>query len=296
MPDPAVPLTVVGGYLGAGKTTILNALLRRPGGRRLGVVVNDFGSLPVDVALLDAPATGGVVNLPNGCVCCTLGADLHDALAAMLAARPRPDHVVIEASGVANPAVAAAWGTAPPFEPGGVLVVAAADAIRSVARDRYVGGEVVRQLAGADIILVTRSDLCAPAARDAVDDWLEERAPGVPRITATNGDVPTDVILGARPAGVRPAGHQHDVGALYSVTEWAADAPVGRAGLDRFLAALAPGVLRAKGVIALDDGTGVVVQVVGARVEVRGSEPPARSALTVIARRGTPAAPFELLA
>ena len=77
-----IPITVLGGYLGAGKTTLVNRVLRESQGRRIGVVVNDFGELAIDAALIEAAATQGgaaagagpIVNLANGCVCCTLGA------------------------------------------------------------------------------------------------------------------------------------------------------------------------------------------------------------------------------
>ena len=68
MARPDIPITVIGGYLGAGKTTLLNRLLREPDGRRLGVIVNDFGSIGIDAELLAATSDTGVVNLPNGCV------------------------------------------------------------------------------------------------------------------------------------------------------------------------------------------------------------------------------------
>ncbi len=293
-----VPLTVLGGYLGAGKTTLLNRLLRGPEGRRLGVIVNDFGTLAIDAELLAGAGAGDVVSLPNGCVCCTLGADLYEALTAMMDTPAPPDHVVIEASGVADPAVAAAWGTVPPFQPGGVLVLAAADAVRATAQDRYVGGEVVRQLAGADMILVTRSDLCADGELRLVDEWLEERFPGVPRLAVTGGDVPVDVVLGARPDRVpdRVPGAVHALGDLYVGQEWSSLEPVPADSLDRFLAELPAGVIRAKGLIAFVDGTGVDVQVVGRTVHTTARPAPARSQLVVISRAGSPGADLGVFA
>ena len=93
---------MIGGYLGAGKTTLLNRLLHDPGGRRLGVIVNDFGSIGIDAELLASASDSGVVNLPNGCVCCSLGGDLFETLSALRDADVPPDHIVIEASGVAD--------------------------------------------------------------------------------------------------------------------------------------------------------------------------------------------------
>lgn len=177
-PRTRIPLTVLGGYLGAGKTTVLNRLLTNPGGRRIGVVVNDFGSVGIDAEWLARTRDDGVVNLPNGCACCTLGDDLHQALG-RLAADPGLDHVMVEVSGVADPAAVAAWSTVEPFEPGGVIVLAAADSIRALATDRYVGGEVVRQLTGADLVVVTKVDRCDGATIDAVEGWLDRIEPPV---------------------------------------------------------------------------------------------------------------------
>ena len=89
-PRTRIPLTVLGGYLGAGKTTVLNRLLTNPGGRRIGVVVNDFGSVGIDAEWLARTRDDGVVNLPNGCACCTLGDDLHQALGRL---RPIPGSI-----------------------------------------------------------------------------------------------------------------------------------------------------------------------------------------------------------
>jgi G3E family GTPase len=284
------PITVIGGYLGAGKTTLVNHLLRHPGGRRLGVIVNDFGTLAIDADLLaEAAADGadaGVIGLPNGCVCCTVGAGLHEALGALLDRSRPPDHIVIEVSGVADPAVAAGWATVPPFEPGGVVVLAAADSVRRQARDRFVGGEVLRQLAGADLIVLTKTDLCGAGELDDMGRWLDEASGGAPMVSVVDGDAPVDLVLGVRPAGERDTVIDERHTDRYVTWTWSPGVAVGRQTLDRLLAGLPAGVLRMKGSVLLTDGTAVVVDVVGRRAERRVTEMATRTQLVAIGVRG----------
>src|ERR1700754_2593009 len=98
-----VPVLLVTGFLGAGKTTVVNHLLAHAEGRRIAAVVNDFGAINIDAELI-AGASDGVVSLANGCICCTLEGDLLRTLAALLRRDPRPEYIVIETSGVADPA------------------------------------------------------------------------------------------------------------------------------------------------------------------------------------------------
>jgi G3E family GTPase len=148
-----------------------------------------------------------------------------------------------------------------------------------MARDRFVGEEVVRQLAGADLIVVTRSDLCSPAAVADVQRWLDEITGGTPQVVVDRGTIPTSVVLGAEPTvrdrrdGVAPADHGGDHLDPYVTWEWAGGNVVTRAGLDAFLRDLPVGVLRLKGFVTLDDGSTIVVQRVGERstVEQRAS-------------------------
>ena len=98
-----VPILLVAGFLGAGKTTVVNHLLAHAEGRRIAAVVNDFGAINIDAELI-VGAADGVVSLANGCICCSLEGDLLRTLATILRRSPRPEAIVIETSGVADPA------------------------------------------------------------------------------------------------------------------------------------------------------------------------------------------------
>ncbi len=203
-----------------------------------------------------AASDTGVVNLPNGCVCCSLGGDLFESLRTLCDADAPPDQIVIEASGVADPAAAAAWGTSAGFEPGGVIVLAAADMIRRQLVDKYVGGEVQRQLAGADLVVLTKSDLCSTADSD-------KAIAAVQAVTDSEmlfgDDVPIDVVLGLRPTDLIdlvPADHDdHDD----RYVRWAWAGGIMRAErLEELLSELPEGLLRLKGWIATEAGDRLV--------------------------------------
>jgi G3E family GTPase len=98
-----VPILLVTGFLGVGKTTLVNHVLAQAAGRRIAAVVNDFGAINIDAELIEG-ASDGVVSLANGCICCTLEGDLLRTLASLLRRTPRPDAIVVETSGVADPA------------------------------------------------------------------------------------------------------------------------------------------------------------------------------------------------
>ena len=206
-----IPVTVIGGYLGAGKTTLVNHLLRVAAGRddggpcggrderrRLAVLVNEFGELAIDADLIEAE-DGDVVSLAGGCVCCSYGNDLMLTLDELRRRDPAPDHVLLEASGVAIPgAIAASLSLLPGYAREAVVVLVDVESVRARLADRYVGDTVARQLADADLLLLNKCDLVDRATLGRVRDALREHG-DAPSVPASHSRVPLEVVLGADP-------------------------------------------------------------------------------------------------
>ena len=148
-----IPLTVIGGFLGAGKTTLINFLLRTAT-ERLGVLVNDFGAINIDAALIQA-RDGDLVALTNGCVCCEIGGDLGGGLARLTSV----DHVIVEASGVSDPwRVAQLALVEPGFHLEPIVVLVDGLSIATQLADRWVADTVRGQLAAAELIVLNKAD------------------------------------------------------------------------------------------------------------------------------------------
>ncbi|MDD9875717.1 MAG: GTP-binding protein [Gammaproteobacteria bacterium] len=174
---PAPPFSVVGGFLGAGKTTLLNRLLAEPRAPRCAVLVNDFGDIAVDQALIQSHG-GETIAMQNGCICCTIGDDLARGIATVLDLAARPEHIVVEASGVAHPGrVAEVARISPELAPGGVFVLADAGAIGEQLQDQWIADTVDRQLQSAGHILVSKLEPLPPHHQAGVIDLLSRRYP-----------------------------------------------------------------------------------------------------------------------
>jgi G3E family GTPase len=285
-----VPVTLIGGYLGAGKTTLVNHLLRERGGRRIAVLVNDFGELPIDDALIEA-RDGPLLRLAGGCVCCSFGSDLMAALQQMLALQPQPEYLLIETSGVALPAaVARLLGLLPGLQLDALLVLADAETLRRLAADRYVGDLVREQLQQADLLLLNKTDLVPDAALPVLRDWLAAIAPRARVLSCLQARLPAELLLGIGPvqSGSRRSATLADAGTLFDSLSLEFEHAVDMAALAALLAAPPLRLLRAKGLMRDRDGQARSLQLVGARTALAPSShvPPQPGRLVCIALRG----------
>lgn len=283
-----IPLTILGGFLGAGKTTALNGLLRRAT-RRIAVLVNDFGAINVDAALVEA-RQGGMVALTNGCVCCALGPDLGEAIARLVALDPRPEQIVIEASGVSDP-----WRIAQlsRLEDGVALdsVVVLADAARfpALLADRWLTDTLTRQVARADLVLLTHGDIAGLDGIAATRAALHALRPALPVATIPPEGLPALLLAAHREPSSRflaDAATDHGFRHVTWMPAGAPDPGALRAALD----ALPDSVLRVKGFCRLaPDGAWHLVQRAGRRVAI---DPwPAGAPAAGLVLIGTPAMP-----
>ncbi len=253
-----IPFTVIGGYLGAGKTTLVNRVLSQDHGRRLAVIVNDFGEVALDEQLIRSD-DGEITALANGCVCCTLSDGFVETLTRLRGLDPRPDQVVVEVSGVSDPWAVAQWGRSPGYELDGVVVVVDPDSVQRRAVDPYVGDTVVAQIRSGDLVLVSRADVVDTHRLVATAHWVMELT-NAPVLTGT--DQPLEVLLGLDTRGQMPEHlHADHVGVHFTPTH------IELEGLQRWLEAAPSAVVRVKGTARSSKGR-LVAQRVGTRCEV----------------------------
>jgi len=240
-----LPVTVITGFLGSGKTTLISQLMQNPGGKRLAVVVNEFGDVGVDGEILkgcaipDCPAEN-IVELANGCICCTVADDFIPTIEALMALDPRPDHILIETSGLALPKPLLKAFDWPDIRSkitvDGVIALADAEAVaagrfapnveavdaqrladESIDHETPLSEVFEDQISCADIILLTKPDLAGPEGVAKAKAVIEAEAPRpLPIVEVAEGVVDPRVILGLEAAAeddmeARPSHHDgHD--------------------------------------------------------------------------------------
>ncbi len=269
-----VPITFVGGYLGAGKTTAINELLRATD-RPIVVLVNDVGAINVDAALIRR-RHGDTIELTNGCICCT---SIDEAGLAFDRIRERaapPDHVIVELSGVAEPERMLPWAQSAGFVLDGLVVVVAADQLADGALPPWIESHLFAQIGAADLLVLTKTDLVDRDTALGVRARLGELASGTAVLDASRGTVEPGslgrflALGGRRPGGVTalPESTLFDAHRVRSIA-----APSGltvselRTWLEQLQDQIDGAIVRVKGIVLTTDQGLALVQVVGRRCE-----------------------------
>jgi G3E family GTPase len=264
-----VPVTIVTGFLGAGKTTLLNRILREAHGHRIAVIENEFGEVGVDSEIIER-SDEQIVEMNNGCICCTVRGDLIRILGDLKARRERGalnfDRVVIETTGMADPGPVAQTF----FTDGEIADYYLLDSILTVVDAKHAPRqldefhEAQEQIGFADRILLSKTDLVAEDAARALTERLRRMNPRAPVRAVHFGAAPIGEILDIRgfnlnaildldPGFLSDTAHEHDDEIESFV--FRADKPFDGGKLEQFLSGIiqvyGPDLLRYKGVLAI---------------------------------------------
>ena len=287
-----VPITILTGFLGAGKTTLLNRILTGNHGLRVGVLVNDFGSINIDAELV-VGVDGNMISLANGCVCCQIRDDLVDSVGALLARSEAVEYILLEASGIADPAGIFVTFNDPNLRDRVRLdsVTCVVDAEQVFAHPEYppLMDLKLRQVGFSDMLVLNKVGLAGPEQVARVRAWLDDHFNRL-RIVETNYcDVPYEILLGVGrfdPArrgmdalavdnpSTDEAGcqhrHAHDHSKVFSTWSYEADRPLALEALQETMRRLPGTIYRAKGLVYCTDAPQrrAVLQVVGRRVDI----------------------------
>ena len=184
-----LPVVLVGGFLGSGKTTLLNNLLRNTDGRRVAVLVNDFGEISIDASLIES-AEGNILHIAGGCMCCSYGNDLVAALRKISTKRDLFDRVLIETSGVSLPyAIACTVPLIAGLELKATVVVVDSYSLWSQLDDPLISDTVLRQIASANLVVLNKVDRIHVSAQEASLSQLKKICPETEVYATTRSEI-----------------------------------------------------------------------------------------------------------
>ena len=210
------PVTVLTGFLGAGKTTLLNRILDGDHGMKVGVLVNDFGSINIDADLV-VDVESDVISLANGCVCCSIRDDLSEAVIQVIERPERPEYILLEASGVAEPTgIALTFADDPSLIDRVRLdsIICVVDAEQVFAAPEQMELKIW-QVATADMLILNKTDLVGREQIERIRGWLDDRLHRYRLLEANRCDVPLEVLLGVgrfHPGSLEPDRAPHSPG------------------------------------------------------------------------------------
>ena len=258
-------MTVLTGYLGAGKTTLLNRILTHEHGLKVAVIVNEFGEVGIDNQLV-VEADEEIFEMNNGCICCTVRGDLIRIIGNLMKRRDRFDHLVIETTGLADPAPVIQTF----FVDEDLRDELRLDAVVTLVDLRHVeqhwdSEEVQEQLAFADVLVLNKTDLVDETTRTAIERRVRAINPVARLLTSRNADVPMGELLGVEAFALERAlsldpgflaeehDHAHDdaIGSLALVEERPMDLDKLGGWLADLVAERGPDLFRMKGIIQL---------------------------------------------
>lgn len=302
-----IPLTILTGFLGAGKTTLLNHLLHADHGLRVAVMVNDFGAINIDSQLVIGVEDEQTVTLSNGCICCSIRDDLYAAAVQLIRRADPPEYLIIEASGVSDPAAVAQTfletALAERVQLDGILAVVDAEQFTHLPQELEV--LAMDQIGVADIVVLNKVDLVTAEELAAIKEQIQYISRKSRILETTFGQVPLKLVLGVgqydlarlaehqvRDIHVHAAAphhhheheheHEHDHNhehndhtLIFDTWSYQQSQPFAYKALRQTINNLPTTIYRAKGFLYLDESPDRrgILQVVGKRVRITVGEP-----------------------